>query len=98
LHIQCHALLAQTPDGQLRHAFEESRKRHSITLLDRQLLQSGVRRYLGSVNRFARIRWGQAVCCEFEDFFGLDDHQPFLEIDGLELPLLDGPAAGEAAE
>jgi hypothetical protein len=64
-------------EGQLRHAFQGSRKRHSITLLDRQLLHSGVRRYLGSVNRFARIRWGEAVCREFEECFGLDDHHPF---------------------
>jgi hypothetical protein len=63
--------------GQLLHAFQESKRQHSITHQDRQLLRPGVRRHLGSVNRFARSRWGQAVYREFEDFFGLDDHHPF---------------------
>jgi hypothetical protein len=64
-------------ERQLLHAFVESRKRHTITHQDRQLLRPGARQYLGSVNRFARVRWGQAVCREFEEFFGLDDHHPF---------------------
>jgi hypothetical protein len=67
----------QRSDRQLHRAFQESRRRHSIAHQDRQLLNAGSRRDLCSVNRFARIRWGQAVCQEFQDFFGLDDHHPF---------------------
>jgi hypothetical protein len=63
--------------GQLLHAFQESRRRSSISQRDRHLLRPDARRHLGSVNRFARIRWGQAVCREFQEFFGLDDHHPF---------------------
>jgi hypothetical protein len=64
-------------EGQLLHAFQESRRRSSISHRDRHLLRLGARQHLGSVNRFARIRWGQAVCQEFQEFFGLDDHHPF---------------------
>jgi hypothetical protein len=58
-------------------AFQESRKRHSITHKDRQLLECSVRRDLCSVNRFARLLWSKAVCREFQDFFGLDHRNHF---------------------
>jgi hypothetical protein len=61
----------------LNTAFQESRKRKTITHRDRDLLECGVRRDLCSANRFARLLWAKAVCREFQDFFGLDHRNPF---------------------
>jgi hypothetical protein len=58
-------------------AFQESRKRRTITHRDRDLLGCGVRHDLCSVNRFARLLWSKVVCREFQDFFGLDDQNKF---------------------
>jgi hypothetical protein len=64
-------------ESNLKNAFKESQKRHTITHQDRQLLDCSVRRDLGSVNRHARIVWAEAVCREFQDFFDLDKDHPF---------------------
>jgi len=59
-------------ESELQTAFQESRKRHTITHRDRRLLDHEDH-YLCSVNRSARVLWGKAVCREFESFFDLDD-------------------------
>jgi hypothetical protein len=61
----------------LNIAFQESWKRRTITHRDRDLLECGVRHDLCSVNPFARLLWSKAVCCEFQDFFGLDHRNHF---------------------
>jgi hypothetical protein len=61
----------------LNIAFQESRKRRTITHRDRDLLECNVRRDLCSMNRFARPLWAKAVCQEFQDFFGLDHRNHF---------------------
>jgi hypothetical protein len=61
----------------LNIAFQESWKRKTITHRDRDLLECGVRHDLCSVNPFARLLWSKAVCCEFQDFFGLDHRNHF---------------------
>jgi hypothetical protein len=61
----------------LNTAFQESRKRKTITHRDRNLLECSVRSDLCSVNRFARLLWAKAVCREFQDFFGLDYQNHF---------------------
>ncbi|PWT86629.1 MAG: hypothetical protein C5B58_01085 [Acidobacteria bacterium] len=60
----------------LKLALQESRKWHTITTQDQQLLHSQ-RQLLCSVNTAARILWAKAVCQEFQDFFRLDDDRPF---------------------
>src|ERR1700730_5060394 len=61
----------------LNLAFQESKKRHTITRQDRQLLDGSRRFYLGAVNQHSRILWAQAVCQEFENIFNLTDEDPF---------------------
>jgi hypothetical protein len=63
-------------ESELQTAFQESRKRHTITHQDRRLLDHEDH-YLCAVNRSARVQWGKAVCREFEEFFDLDDKHPF---------------------
>jgi len=63
-------------ESELQIAFQESRKRRSITHQDRQLLHQDPQD-LCSVNRSARLLWARAVCSEFESFFDLDDQHPF---------------------
>jgi hypothetical protein len=58
-------------------AFEKSRKRHTISKQDRQLLDPSSARDLCCVNYASRIRWSKAFCGEFEEFFGLDEDIEF---------------------
>jgi hypothetical protein len=60
----------------LKHAFEESHKRDTITRSDRPLLQCDAH-VLYAMNTKARILWTKAVCRELQDFFGLDRDHPF---------------------
>jgi hypothetical protein len=62
---------------ELQLAFETSRKKHTITPQDLDLLDSCSALDLCCVNHFARIRWSKAFCKEFEEFFGLDDQHHF---------------------
>jgi len=57
-------------------AFAKSRKRHTLTVKDLKRAYCTSRRYLGSVNFKARLRWSRAFCHEFAEFFRLtEDHQ-----------------------
>jgi hypothetical protein len=60
----------------LKHAFQESRKRDTITRRDRLLFQCDPH-VLCSVNARSRFLWAKAVCREFQEFFGLDADHPF---------------------
>jgi hypothetical protein len=60
----------------LKHAFQESRKRDTVTRRDRLFLQCDPH-VLCSVNSKSRILWAKAVCREIQDFFALDDDHPF---------------------
>ena len=53
----------------LRLAFQESRKRHSITSGDRERLKLGLRNDLLAVNSFSRRIWGEAVSNQLSHFF-----------------------------
>ena len=64
-------------DNQLRHALETARNRGSVTISDRQLLQPDAGKYLCAANRFARIRWGEALCREFSEYFQLGPDHPY---------------------
>jgi hypothetical protein len=55
---------------------QESRKRDTITRLDRLLFQCDAD-VLCSVNSRSRLLWAKAVCRECQDFFGLDADHPF---------------------
>jgi hypothetical protein len=57
---------------ELQLAFEKSRKRHTITRQDLDLLTSCSALDLCCASHFARIRWSKAFCKEFEEFFDLD--------------------------
>jgi hypothetical protein len=78
LFIQsCFSHQERLSNKELQLAFEKSRKRHTITPQDLDLLTSCSTLDLCSVNHFARIRWSKAFCKEFEDFLGLDDLNHF---------------------
>jgi hypothetical protein len=62
---------------ELELAFEKSRKRHTITEQDLDLLDPSSVLDLFCVNQFARIRWSRAFCREFQNFFGLHDRNTF---------------------
>lgn len=64
-------------DFRLHQAFEEARNRNTVRLSDRQLRNVKAGRALVAVNRDARIKWGQAVCQEFADYFDLDEDRPY---------------------
>jgi hypothetical protein len=53
----------------LRLAFQESRKRHSITRGDRERLKLGHRNDLLAVNSFSRRMWGEVVSDQLSKFF-----------------------------
>jgi hypothetical protein len=53
----------------LRLAFQQSRKRHSITRGDREWLKFRFRNDLLAVNSFSRRRWGEVVSNELSRFF-----------------------------
>jgi hypothetical protein len=62
---------------ELTLAFEQSRKRHTITQKDRKVTDPSSALDLCSVNYFARIRWSRAFCKEIEMFFGLNNQNTF---------------------
>jgi hypothetical protein len=64
-------------ESNLNRAFQESKKRHTITCQDHQLLAGSRRCYLGAVNHHSRILWARAVCREFANVFDLADENPF---------------------
>lgn len=53
----------------LRLAFQESRKRHSITRGDRERIKLGYRHDLLAVNSFSRRIWGKALSDQISNFF-----------------------------
>jgi hypothetical protein len=53
----------------LRLAFQESRKRHTLTRGDRELLKGRLRHELLAVNSFSRRIWGTVVSKELSRFF-----------------------------
>src|ERR1700722_3647431 len=53
----------------LRLAFQESRKRHSVTRGDRERLKLGLRNDLLAVNSFSRRRWGEVVSNQLSQVF-----------------------------
>jgi hypothetical protein len=53
----------------LRLAFQESRRRHTITRGDRELLKGRSRHDLLAVNSFSRRAWGEVVSNELSRFF-----------------------------
>jgi hypothetical protein len=53
----------------LRRAFEESRRRHTLSRGDRELPKGRFRHDLLAVNSFSRRIWGQAVSNELSRFF-----------------------------
>jgi hypothetical protein len=53
----------------LRLAFQESRKRHTITRGDREKLRPGIRHELLAVNSFSRRIWGEVVSEELSNYF-----------------------------
>jgi hypothetical protein len=58
-------------NNELKLAFEKSRKRHTITQQDLDLLDPCSQLDLCCINHSARIRWSKAFCKEFEQFFEL---------------------------
>lgn len=66
-------------DNRLRHALGTARNRGSVTICDRQLLQPDAGKYLCAANRFARLRWGEALCREFSAHFQLGPDHPYPE-------------------
>jgi hypothetical protein len=73
----CFSHQERLSNQELQLAFEKSRKRHTITRQDLDLLTSCSALDLCCVNHFARLRWSKAFCKEFEEFFDLDDQKPF---------------------
>src|SRR3954465_14671196 len=53
----------------LRRAFDESKKRHTLSRGDRELPKGRFRHDLLAVNSFSRRIWGQAVSNELSGFF-----------------------------
>ena len=68
----CFSHQERLSNKELQLAFEKSRKRHTITRQDLDLLTSCSTLDLCCVNHFARLRWSKAFCKEFEEFFDLD--------------------------
>jgi hypothetical protein len=58
-------------------AFQKSRKKHTTTQQDRKLTDPSSALDLCCVNYFARLRWSRAFCKEIEEFFALDNQNPF---------------------
>jgi hypothetical protein len=52
-------------------AFQKTRKRPLVSSKERRLVDTKSKKYLGSVNFNARLRWSKAFCREFSDFFHL---------------------------
>jgi hypothetical protein len=55
----------------LRQAFKKTRLLPRVSRKERKLVEIKSKKYLGSVNFAARIRWSKAFCHEFSDFFNL---------------------------
>ena len=53
----------------LRQAFEESRRRHTLSRGDRELPKARFRNDLLAVNSFSRRIWGEAISGEISRFF-----------------------------
>src|SRR4051794_37038434 len=53
----------------LRQAFEQSRRRHSLSRGDRELPKARFQNDLLAVNSFSRRKWGEAVSSEISRFF-----------------------------
>jgi hypothetical protein len=58
-------------NNELGLAFEKSRKRHTITQQDLDLVDPCSQLDLCCINHSARMRWSKAFCNELEKFFGL---------------------------
>ena len=57
----------------LRLAFQESRKRHTVTRGDRELVRGRFRHDLLAVNSFSRRIWGEAISNQVSGFFCDDE-------------------------
>lgn len=62
---------------ELCRAFDRVRDPSAVKRSDRQFLEPEAGRALAAVNREARIRWGQAVCQGFADYFNIDKRRPY---------------------
>jgi hypothetical protein len=56
-------------ENKLRLAFQESRKRGSVSLGDKALLKGHRRSSLLAVNRHSRVLWGEVISSEISKFF-----------------------------
>jgi hypothetical protein len=62
---------------ELELAFEKSRKKHTITPQDLDLMDPSSALDLCCVNHSARLRWSKAFCREFQHFFKLRDQKHY---------------------
>lgn len=59
-------------EAKLKEAFEKSRKRHTVTKLERALIRYASRNELSAVNHRARILWVQTISDQLASFFCQD--------------------------